>query len=198
MQNFEKKVFDSINRGYINLTRFSDTNLTGDVEKISSKEEEIFLEDFRLFLGSFNYMGMDDVVAKHFVHCILANKPESCLIFIQYMTLLAVAVKESNLVTDDRSKASIEFLSSDIAKLENLIVDNMPKEKQEIIKSLMLKVVCSTHRTIFQSFIRTLSLSAKKLINEDKIDRIVVREKDFPIKIFFNAFSNEDVYFPFI
>ena len=53
MQNFEKKVFDSINRGYINLTRFSDTNLTGDVEKISSKEEEIFLENFRLFLGFF-------------------------------------------------------------------------------------------------------------------------------------------------
>jgi hypothetical protein len=62
----------------------------------------------------------------------------------------------------------------------------------------MLQVVCSTHRTIFQSFIRTLSLSAKKLINEEKIDRIVTKKEDYPIKVFFIAFSNENVYFPFI
>ena len=78
MQDFEKKVFDSINRGYINLTRFGETKIASDVDNIKTKDKEEFIEDFRLFLSSFNYMGMDDVVAKHFVHCILANKPKSC------------------------------------------------------------------------------------------------------------------------
>lgn len=62
----------------------------------------------------------------------------------------------------------------------------------------MLDVVGSTHRTIFQSFIRTLSLSAKKLIKEEKIDRIVTKEEDYPIKAFFTVFADEDAYFPFI
>lgn len=199
MQDFEKKVFDSLNKGYINLTRFGETKLVSDEGKIKVKDKEEFVEDFRLFLSSFNYMGMDDVVAKHFVHCILANKPQSCLMFVQYITLLAVAIKEENIPTDARSQASFDFLTSDISSLENIVVSNISKETQEVIKTLMLDVVGSTHRTIFQSFIRTLSLSAKKLIKEEKIDRIITKEEDYPIKAFFTVFSNnDDVYFPFI
>lgn len=198
MQDFEKKVFDSINRGYINLTRFGESKIASDVDNIKTKGKEEFIEDFRLFLSSFNYMGMDDVVAKHFVHCILANKPKSCLVFVQYITLLAVAIKEEDIYSDARSKASIDFLSSNVSSLESVVAGNIPKEKKEIIKSLMLDVAGSTHRTIFQSFIRTLSLSAKKLINENKIERIVKSEEDYPIKTFFTVFADEDAYFPFI
>jgi hypothetical protein len=143
-------------------------------------------------------MGMDEVVAKHLVHCIFAHQPKYCLVFIQYITLLAIKLKEDNITTDARSQASIDFLISDIAVLKLDILNDLSETKKEIIKDLMLKAMSSTHRTIFQSFIRTLSLSSKKLINEDKIGRIVVSQEYEPIEVFFKAFSKEDVYFPFI
>lgn len=140
MEEVEKKIFDSINRGYLNLVNFNDTKITNNITRLKNKDENDFLEDFRVFMNSFNYMGMDEVVAKHLVHCIFAHQPKYCLIFVQYITLLAVKLKEENLTTDARSQASIDFLVSDISVLESEILNDLPENKKEINKARQNKM----------------------------------------------------------
>lgn len=198
MQEFKEKIFNNLNIGYIEFIDFMEHKVIHGSGYISEREKSDFYNNFRLLMSSFNYMGQDEVVADIFINTMVANKPESFYIFAQCITLLGVSIKESGIETDMRSQASLDFLSSDIALLKDEILDIDIVAKESEIKELMLKAGLMTHNTIFQSFIRTLTIVGKKVINGENKESLILYQNNKSLESFFNTLTKEDLYLPYI
>jgi hypothetical protein len=164
-----------------------------EYDEISHREKEAFFEYINSFMRSFNYMGQDDIVAKHFIDCLNSNASVVTVDFVSYIVILAREVKNSGYSPDARSEASIKFLKEHVADIDidaSGVVDN------KVSRKLMFIAMMKTHPTIFQSMMRVLSIMARH-VNQN--DNFVPSDKKHQCVVdFFNKFIEYDNYFPFI